>query len=95
MSSAMTLQVTGLGRRKMAEVSERAKGLGMTPKQYVKHLLETDLAIAREARTTTFAEIMAPVREEFRQSGMTERQLDELVDRARTRRRGQNRRRKK
>ena len=87
-----TLQVTGLGKHAMAQLVERAGQLGMTPRQYVKHLVSEDLAIAREARTTSFAQLMRPVRTEFERSGMSERELGELVGRARTSYRRQTKR---
>jgi hypothetical protein len=79
------LQVKGLGKQKMSELSAKAKRLGTTAARYVRRLVEEDLALDHQARQTTFAEIMRPVREEFRASGMTEADLDAIVDRARTR----------
>jgi hypothetical protein len=68
-----------------AHLRTTAARLGLTPERYVKELLDDHLALEQEAQATTFDELMGPVREEFRKSGMTEAQLDELVDRARTR----------
>jgi hypothetical protein len=73
------LQPPRLGKRKMAELTSKARSLGMTPHRYVRMLIEQDLALDRKARTTSFAELMGPGRE------VDEKELDRLVDEARTR----------
>ena len=78
-----------LGKQKMTALVAKAKRLGLSPARYVKQLVEEDLAIDADAQSLTLAEIMAPVREEFRESGMTEEELEVIVDVARKR---QNRR---
>jgi hypothetical protein len=45
----------------------------MTPGEYVKHLVEESLSVAREARTKSFAEIMGSSRD------VDESELDKLV----------------
>lgn len=79
MPTSMTLQVRGLGKQKMAELASKARRLGLTPQEYVKRLVEEDLAIDRAARTTTLADIVGPGRQ------IDEDELDRLVDKARTR----------
>ena len=79
MPTAMTLRVRGLGKQKMAELASKARRLGLTPQEYVKRLVEEDLAIDRAARTTTVADIVGPGRP------IDEEELDRLVDEARTR----------
>ena len=51
----------------------------MTPQRYVRQLIDEDLALDQKARATTFAELMGPGRD------VDERELDRLVDEARTR----------
>ncbi len=68
-----------LGKQKLAELTNKAKSLGMTPQRYVQELIEQDLALDRKARTTTFAELMGPGRE------VDEEELDRLVKEARRR----------
>ena len=63
----------------MSELVEQAKRAGMTPEGYVRHLVEENLAIARDARTKTFAAIMGPGRE------VDEAELDQLVEASKTR----------
>jgi hypothetical protein len=68
-----------LGKRKLAELTSRARSLGLTPEGYVRLLIEEDLALEQKARTTTFAKLMGPGRD------VDEAELDRLVDGARTR----------
>jgi hypothetical protein len=74
-----TLQVKGLDRRAMSELTTKAKRLGMTPARYIRELVEEDLALDRKARTTTLAQIMSSSRE------VDGAALDKLVDASRKR----------
>ena len=78
-TTVTSLQLKGLGRKAMTELTSKAKRLGITPERYVKELVREDLALDRRARTTTFYELLGPGRE------VDEAELDELVDAARTR----------
>jgi hypothetical protein len=91
------LEIRGLGKRQIAALAQKAKRLGMTPERYVRQLVEEDLSLEKQAQSTTFAELMQPVRAEFTASGMSESELDILVDSARSRhsRRTSGKRRKK
>jgi len=86
-----------ISAKSKARLKARAEQAGLTPERYVKHLVDEDLALERTAQTTSFEELLAPVREQFRQSGMTGDELDALVERARARyhRREQARRRQR
>ncbi|MDB5302095.1 MAG: hypothetical protein JWO87_3758 [Phycisphaerales bacterium] len=64
--------------------TEKARELGTTPERYICSLID--------AATLTFDEILAPVREEFRKSGVTEEELDDAVTEARNAIRRQARR---
>ena len=77
----------GLGKQKMMAVVAKARRLGLSPARYIKQLVEEDLAIENDAQSMTLAQIMAPVRKEFRESGMTEEELAAVVSAARARRR--------
>jgi hypothetical protein len=76
---SQTLQVRGLGKRKMSELAEQAKRLGMTPERYVKRLVEENLEISREAEAKTFSEIIGTG------GDVDEGELDQLVEQARSR----------
>ena len=84
-AATLNLRVKGFGKSKIDALAKKAQRLGLTPDQYVRRLLENDLEADRRAQTTSFAEMMAPVREDFRESGMSEADFDAMVDRARTR----------
>jgi hypothetical protein len=59
-------------------VESKAKGAGLMMPESVRFLIERDLLAAK-----TFDEILRPVRKDFRQSGITPEQLNEIVKRAR------------
>jgi hypothetical protein len=86
-STAAKLEIGGLGKQKMMALAAKAKRLGLSPASYVKQLVEEDLAIESDAQSMTLAQIMAPVRKEFRDSAMTEQELDTIVTAARSRHR--------
>ena len=82
-----TIQVSGLGKNKLAALREQAKALGMSAEGYARHLIEEGISLELQARTRTFDELFAPAQARFRKSGMSEVDLDQLVDRARSRHR--------
>jgi hypothetical protein len=70
----MTTTIT-LDERHFQAAADKARELGKTPEGYIEYLID--------AATRTFDEILAPVREGFRKSGVTEEELDEAVTEAR------------
>jgi hypothetical protein len=74
----MTLQDIGLKPATLKAVQKKAKEVGKTPREYVRFLIESGLLAEK-----TFDEILKPVREGFKRSGITEDELDTLVTRAR------------
>lgn len=73
----MTLNLS-LSRPAEARLKRRAAAAGKDPAEYARVLIEREM-LADES----FDEILRPIRKRFRASGTTERQLDQLVDRAR------------
>lgn len=69
------IQITNLPPSVIEAVKNRAKEIGAAAEDYVKHLIEKDLASALSMR-----ELFAPVREQIRESGMSEAELDELIE---------------
>jgi hypothetical protein len=69
----------------MAALRAQAKAAGMTADAYASRLLEEAIALEQEARATPFDALFAPVQRRFRESGMSEAELDALVDAARKR----------
>jgi hypothetical protein len=76
MSTLSTREIT-MPPAKWKVVERRAKNAGTTPSGYVASLIDRDL------RNSPLDEILRPIREGFRKKGMTEGQLDAIVDRAR------------
>ena len=66
--AATTLKITGLAKKKLRQLAADAKRLGMTSEDLAKQVIEEHLELDREAREKTFAEILAPVREDFRKN---------------------------
>ena len=62
------------------QLHERASQLGQDLRGYLHQLIREDLEAAPRARGRTFAEILAPVHEDFRKLGMTEGELDRLLE---------------
>ncbi len=68
-----------LPRHMISQIADKARLLGVTPEQYIRDLVEDDLAFEQRARTTTLAELMGPGRE------IDETELGKAVDAARKR----------
>jgi hypothetical protein len=73
-----TIQITGLPPSVIEAVEHRAKEIGATAEDYVRYLIEEDLASTLSMRV-----LFAPVREQIRTSGISETELDELLEEAR------------
>lgn len=76
--STLSLQGIGLRPTQLKAIEKKAKFAGKSAAEYVRLLIERDLLA-----DLPFDEILRPIREDFRQSGITESQLDEIVRRAR------------
>ncbi len=57
---------------------ERATESGQDVTSYVRQLIQCDIS-----KPVSLSEILAPVREDFRRSGMTEDELSSLIEEAR------------
>jgi len=62
---------------------KQAKEFGLTTEGYAKQLIEHGLLLEHRARTTSFDELFSPVQARFKESAMTEEDLDALIDEAR------------
>lgn len=89
------IRIGGLGKRKLATLRAQAEQLGLTAEGYAKQLIEMGIKHQHQTRTRSLDELWAPVQAAFRESGMTEQELDDLVDRARGPRRPRRRTSKK
>lgn len=66
-------------------VERKARRAGTTAREYVRALVESDLLADQ-----SFDDILRPVRADFRAAGVSQRQLDALVKRARGATRSRN-----
>ena len=73
-----TLEVTGLRAETLEAIGRKAQLAGKTIGDYVRDVIETEVASDQ-----TFAQILEPIRRSFDESGMTEAELDDLIDVAR------------
>jgi hypothetical protein len=76
--SSITLEDLGLRPGQLKALASKAKRQGKSRAEYVRSLVERDLLADQ-----SFDEILKPVRDGFRRSGVTEDQLDEIVSAAR------------
>lgn len=79
----LTIRVSGLQRQTLTALESHARAEGLSVEAYVKELIEADMSISNLARTKSIDEIFAPVQDQFRNSGMSEDELDQLIDTAR------------
>lgn len=94
MSSSSTIHVSGLAKETLHTLRAQAEAAGVTVDAYTRQLLEEVVALAREARTTSFDELFSPVQLRFQKNGMNEAELDKLVTAARRRHHRKNTRKK-
>ncbi len=73
-----TIQVSGLSEAVVEAVKERAKEVGVAAEEYVRYLIEEDIASPFNARV-----LYAPVREQIKASGISDEDLDVLLEEAR------------
>jgi hypothetical protein len=76
--SSLSLKDIGLRPAQLIALRKKAVDAGTTAPEYVRALVERHL-LADES----FDKILGPIREDFRKSGVTESQLDAVIDRAR------------
>ncbi len=73
-----TIEVKGLSESVVKAVGERAEEIGTTKEDYVRYLIEEDIAASLNMRL-----LFAPVREQIKQSEISEDELDNLLEEAR------------
>ncbi len=73
-----SIQVTGLPDAVVKAVSQRAHEIGTTTEEYVRHLIEEDVASSLSMRL-----LYAPVRQQIGESGVSDEELTEMLETAR------------
>lgn len=74
----LLLQEIGLKPAHLKALQRKARDAGKTAPEYVRSLIERDLLSDK-----SIDEILRPVRKDFQKAGVTESQLDAIVERAR------------
>lgn len=77
------LRLKDLSLSQVSALRRKAKRLGVTAEDYVKQLIADDLELDRKAATTTLYELAAPFRKAL--NGVSEGEIDHIVDSARRR----------
>ena len=73
-----TIQVTGLPTGTKDAIEEIARDAGKSGEEYLRTVIQAEILSHQP-----FDEILAPIRESFKASGMTEDELDALVEETR------------
>lgn len=73
-----TLEINDLPESVVKALRKRAEDVGTTAPEYVRYLIEEDLASSISLRV-----LFAPVREQIKESGISESELDALLEEAR------------
>ncbi|HWE95578.1 MAG TPA: hypothetical protein VG269_16555 [Tepidisphaeraceae bacterium] len=76
--TSLLLQDIGLKPAHLKAIQKKARDAGTTAPEYVRSLIERELLSDK-----SFDEILRPVRDDFKKAGVTEAQLDGIVERAR------------
>ena len=74
----MNLTINELPAETFHSLANLARNNGQSVEEYVREMIEVKVSAARK-----FDEILAPMREDFEKGGMTEDELDALVEEAR------------
>lgn len=73
-----TIEVAGLPETVIKALDERAKEIGTTAPEYVRCLIEEDLSAPLSVRL-----LYAPIRKQIKESGVSDVELDTLLQEAR------------
>jgi hypothetical protein len=72
-----TLEILGVSEEQICQLDARARQAGVEPEEFVRRL------ISRELERPTIDEILAPIRQGFAESGLTDEELTALFEEAR------------
>lgn len=84
-SKATELRISELPQRQASALKRKAKRMGLSAGDYVKQLIEDDLALDRQTRSTSLEKLAAPFRKAL--NGASEEEIASMVAKARLRRR--------
>ncbi|HEX5245227.1 MAG TPA: hypothetical protein VFW23_18345 [Tepidisphaeraceae bacterium] len=81
--STASIQISGLRRETISSLKSKAKAQGLSVEGYVKEIIEAEMSISEMARRKSIDEVFAPAQKQFRESDVSQLDLDRLVDAAR------------
>ena len=84
-SMATELRISDLSKRQASALKRKAERMGVSAGDYVKQLIEDDLALDQKAQSTLLEELAAPFRKALR--GASEQEIAGIVAKARPSRR--------
>jgi hypothetical protein len=84
-TTATELRISDLPKRQASALKRKAERMGLSSNEYVKQLIDDDLALDKVARTTSLEELAAPFRKALK--GASEQDIAGIVSAARVRRR--------
>ena len=77
----LTIEVSGISDETMSRLDKRAEACGTDRSQIILEIIEAGLKDTQSAaHELTFAEIVAPLQQDFEASGMSEDELGEFID---------------
>lgn len=82
-STAIELRISDLPRRQASALTRKARRLGLSAADYVKQLIADDLALDRQAQSTSLEELSAPFRKALK--GASEDEIARMVANSRSR----------
>jgi hypothetical protein len=86
MASAVTeLRIGDLPKRQASALKRKAERMGLSTDEYVKQLIEDDLALDQKAQTTSLEVLAGPFRKALK--GASEEEVANIVAKTRSRRR--------
>jgi hypothetical protein len=79
-STAKELLISDLPRRQVSALRRKAQRMGLSADEYVKQLIEDDLALDQKAQSTPLEELAAPFRKALK--GASEEEISQIVTKA-------------
>jgi hypothetical protein len=73
-----SIEISGLPQGTKVAIEQLSRSKGKSAEEYLRTLIEAEILSEQ-----SFTQILAPIRQSFRESGMTEGQLDALFEDAR------------
>jgi len=77
-TETLQLTISGLPAGTRSALEEIGRQIGKSVEDYLRGVIEAELLAQKP-----FREILAPIREDFRKTGLTEEEFDQIIERER------------